>query len=480
MQGMTKHIYLEAQQCLTRGWYARMLPAELPDETQEFRMEQGNEVHCLSRELFPDGILVKGGNAVEKTRRLMADTNVSILFEAAFSNDGYATRADIIVRDGNGWKVMEVKSNLHDPEVPDELIDDQAYTVMVMKRSGVQITSCSLLRLSRDFRKGMGIDRMFGETETTAAVQQRVQELSPRWNEILDATARSQPPEPTLSKACKDCDYFSDTCLGKGIEYSVMQLPRCQAKQIMALQQIGVLDLRKLPANFYLTDQQQTVVQSVKTGQPYFAPNLKALLDSIQWPSYYLDFETVTTSLPLYSDIAPYEQVITQYSIDRCSSSGQIDQHFEYLGDPVRDCQRELAERLIQDLDEKGSIIVYHTFEQSRINDLAERFPDLAAPLSLISSRLFDLCKVIRQGCYHPEFCGSYSIKTVLPALVPEMSYEGLEIADGGAAIVKYAKMALGQYTTAECQAIRQNLLRYCGQDTLAMVRLHKVLLDRC
>ena len=89
----------------------------------------------------------------------MADTKVSILFEAAFSNDGYATRADIIVHDGNGWKVMEVKSNLHDPEVPDELIDDQAYTVMVMKRSGVQVTSCSLLRLSRDFRKGMGIEK---------------------------------------------------------------------------------------------------------------------------------------------------------------------------------------------------------------------------------------------------------------------------------------------------------------------------------
>ena len=228
-----------------------------------------------------------------------------------------------------------------------------------------------------------------------------------------------------LVKACKGCDYFSDTCLGKGIEYPVQQLPRCQAKQIMALQQIGVLDLRKLPDNFYLTDGQRTIVRCVKTDEPFFAPGLKAVLDSIQWPAYYLDFETVLTSLPLYSDIAPYEQVVTQYSIHRCSAPGQVDQHFEYLGDPLRDCQGELGERLIQDLDEKGSIIVYHTLEQAAFNDLAKRFPDLAAPLSLISSRLFDLCKVIRRGCYHPEFCGSFSIKYVLPALVPDMSYDG-------------------------------------------------------
>jgi hypothetical protein len=480
MQGMTKHVYLEAQQCLTRGWYAQRLPAESLDEAEQFRMEQGNEVHRLSRELFPDGILVKGGNAVEKTQRLMADPAVSTVFEAAFSVDGYATKADIIVRDGNGWQVFEVKSNLHDPDVPDELIDDMAYTVMVMKRCGTWITSCFLLRLSRDFRKGMGIEKMFGESDTTKAVQQRVRDILPRWDEILKAISQPKPPTPNLSNACKHCDYFCDDCLGKGIEYSVLQLPRCQAKQIEALKQLGILDLRKLPDRFRLTDSQRPVVQCVKNGQSCFAADLKSLLASIRWPAYYLDFETVMTSLPLYPDIAPHEQVVTQYSIHRCSRPGQVDQHFEYLGDPRQDCQRELAERLIQDLGGDGSIIVYGSFEQTRINALADRFPDLAVSLSQISPRLFDLCKVIRRGCYHPEFYGSYSIKNVLPALVPDMSYDGLEIADGGAAVVKYAKMALGRYSAAECQTIRQNLLQYCGQDTLAMVRLHKVLLERC
>ena len=482
MQGMTKRIFLDAQECLTRGWYARNLPDDgLLDEADEFRMEQGNEVHRLAQQLFPDGTLVQGTSlkdAVEKTGRLMADPTVSTVFEAAFNVGVYATKADIIVRDGIGWKVFEVKSNLHDPVIPDELLDDLTYTVMVMQRSGVQITACSLLRLSREYRKGMGIDRMFGESDLTAAVQQRVLDFSPRWSEILEATSQSEPPTPSFSNACKDCDYFCDNCLGRGIDYSVLQLPRIQPKQIEAAMQLGILDLLKLPDKFRLTDSQRPIVQCVKTGQPFFAPGLKALLGSIQWPAYYLDFETVTTSLPLYSDIAPYGQVVTQYSIHRCSAPGQMDQHFEYLGDPLRDCQGELADRLIQDLGEKGSIIVYHTFEQSRINDLAKRFPNLAVSLSLISSRLFDLCKVIRRGCYHPEFYGSYSIKNVLPAIVPDMSYDGLEIADGGAAIVKYAKMALGRYTAAECQTIRQNLLQYCGQDTLAMVRLHKVLID--
>jgi hypothetical protein len=180
------------------------------------------------------------------------------------------------------------------------------------------------------------------------------------------------------------------------------------------------------------------------------------------------------TALPLYPEIAPHAQVVTQYSVHECGKPGRADRHFEYLADPSRDCRRKLAERLVADLGTEGSVVVYSSFERQRIGELARLFPDLAGPLAAISERLFDLLQVVRAHYYHPAFHGSYSIKTVLPVLVPDMTYEGMAIGDGGAAMARFARMALGRCSRAECEATRRELLAYCGQDTMAMVRLHE------
>jgi hypothetical protein len=247
---------------------------------------------------------------------------------------------------------------------------------------------------------------------------------------------------------------------------------------VTALFDAGVRDLHDIPDDLAakLTDNQRVVLECSRTGQPYVSPGLKDALAGVCWPAYYLDFETMTVALPPYPDVAPYEQIATQYSIHRCSAPGAVEYHLEYLADPQRDCRRELAERLIADLGTEGSIVVYSGFEKRVIGGLAERFPDLEGPLSAIRDRLFDLLAVVRKHYCHPAFHGSFSIKKVLPAVVLEMSYDGLAIQDGETATVKFAKMARGQYSPAECEAIRRNLLTYCGQDTLAMVELHKAL----
>lgn len=195
---------------------------------------------------------------------------------------------------------------------------------------------------------------------------------------------------------------------------------------------------------------------------------------SLSWPAFYLDFETVTTALPLYAENSPYEQIVTQYSIHQCSQPGKVTRHLEYLADASRDCRRELAEQLISDLDIQGSIIVYSSFEKTRIRGLASSFPDLADALSALEKRLFDIMSVVKKNFYHPEFCGSYSIKKVLPVMVPELSYDGLSIGDGDTAITRFARMARGQRSGTEGAQIRADMLAYCKMDTFAMVRLHE------
>ena len=214
----------------------------------------------------------------------------------------------------------------------------------------------------------------------------------------------------------------------------------------------------------------------MKANQIFVGENLNSELAAIEFPAYYLDFETVMTALPLYPDIAPYTQIPTQYSIHKCSGVGEVVDHLEFLSDPSCDCRKNLAEQLIHDLGDKGSIVVYSNFEKTIINSLAKLYPDLAKVLNLIINRFVDLNAVILKNLCHPDFHGSTSIKVTLPVLVPQLSYDDLEIRDGDTAVATFAYLALGKFIGNEAELAKKNLLKSCERDTLAMVELHRQL----
>jgi hypothetical protein len=123
-----------------------------------------------------------------------------------------------------------------------------------------------------------------------------------------------------------------------------------------------------------------------------------------------------------------------------------------------------------------GSIVVYSSFESQRLSDLAVWLPEYAERINAIQTRLFDLLPVVREHTYHPAYAGSYSIKSVLPALVPEMTYDGMEIANGQDAGLSWASLVRGDLNSDEREWIEKALLDYCGLDTLAMIRLVETL----
>ena len=231
----------------------------------------------------------------------------------------------------------------------------------------------------------MPVEAMFRESDQTAKVNERMAEFSCRWADARDGTDSPGPPPAAPCEACGDCPYYDDQCFGHGTEYPVRNLTYLRRPRLVALLNAGMLDKRSVVGEFLaaLNDRQQRIVQCVKSGTPYASPGLRAALEAVRWPAYYLDFETVQTGLPLYPDVAPYTQLPTQYSLHRCSAPGAVDVHVEYLADPARDCRRELAERLIAELGTEGSIVVYSGFERRIIGELATLLPDLAAASGL-------------------------------------------------------------------------------------------------
>ncbi|MBU3917203.1 MAG: DUF2779 domain-containing protein [Proteobacteria bacterium] len=472
MTNITKNIFLNTLACPSLGWLLRTNTVSRQDDyATRFRLEQGIKIGEMARDLYGSGLLIKElkiSDAVNHTKKAI-QRKERALFEAAFQYENFISRVDILINNSQKLQMYEVKSSLNDKP---EYIDDMAYTVLIAKLSGYNIEKISLLLLSRDYRLGQPVLTMFNEIEHTDAVLSKVSEFESCLEFVQQCCFADKKPDVTLKFECKKCNEFED-CFGDSISHHIFDLPRLSKPKFDQLKDMNILSISDIPTAFPLTANQEIIRNSVQSNKNHINKDLPFLMEEVIWPAYYLDFETVMTAIPLYPDIAPHSQLLTQYSIHKCDSFDEVIEHYEFLAEPSKDSRRELAKKLISDLGDYGSIIVYSHFEKTQLSGLMNIFPEYKTQLQEIIDRLVDLEAIIRKGFYHPDFHGSTSIKKTLPALVPEMSYDGMAISNGNNAMAAFAMMAQKQVDTNEMQAIKENLLKYCKQDTYAMVKLH-------
>lgn len=479
LKKITKAIFLESMTCLTKGWYLYhrdISPAFTAGE--QLRIDEGREIGELARQLYPEGILIEehGSDAIDKTKELIS-SNIKILFEASFTQNGFITRADILIFEDDGWHLVEVKSSTDyskkSKTAQSLLIDDLAYTLMVIG-DAIPIAKISIMTLSKDFRLGMDLTKLFVISDVTSDAQSRTDYFNVTKLKIETTLHAEQKPNPNWIYPCKVCEFFKNECLGKNIRNTIFNLPRITEKKCNELFALQYYDIASIPEDYPLTDK-QTIIRDVTIKDKAFAsPDINSALSDITWPVYYLDFETIKTAYPLYTYVAPHEQILTQYSLHKLNDFNQQSVHNEYLADPKQDCRRDLAEQLLENIGDCGSIIVYSPFEKTMLTRLKERFHDLSDQLGAVIHRLVDLKTIIEKNYYHPGFLGSYSIKSVLPVLVPHMSYANLDVKNGDEAIAAFVAMAKNNISEMNISIQRNQLLKYCCQDTLAMVKLHK------
>ncbi len=487
MQHMVnKRIFLGGKTCLTRGWYLRSSGIQIPlTKADQFRINEGIEIGKIARSLYPQGTLVSECTNIlnyEKTKELIGNNHIQVIFEAAFIHNDNIARADILERKNGEWHLIEVKSSVVADKIKDELIDDLTYTTVILKLCGIEPTKMSLLLVSKNYRLGMDNRDFFVEIDCTTKVNERKGDFLAKVDEIATATGLPKKPEPKFIYECKDCDYYKDYCLGKNIDDSIFDLPRLGEKKFKLYTESNISLISQITNNDDLSATQRMVWDAVINKKSFLDKvQLKSLLDKIKFPTYYLDFESVSTALPLYENIGPYEEIVTQYSIHKFEMLNSNEEHFEFLADYTKDDRKFLSEKLLKDIGTEGSVIVFHAAAEKRfINNLIKALPEYSNELSAIINRIIDLEDIIKASYYDPNFHGSYSIKVVLPTLVPDMSYEHLAIGDGQSATVAFAELARGKYTSQEACNIRNQLLAYCKQDTFAMVKIYNKLLSLC
>jgi predicted RecB family nuclease len=450
-----------------------------PDVAAHAIIEQGHEVGMLARTLFPDGVAVsiEGGldQAIRTTRELIANREVPAIFEGTFENNGVLVRVDVLHRcKDERWRLIEVKSTT---EVKDHHFKDVAIQHRVVTRSGVNLAASCLAHVSRDYvYEGGPIDasRFFKIRNLTRQVERLQPELLVQLRSEFQVLAMPEAPNISAGRQCSDpftCEFF-DHCNPPRPQDHIGFLPRLHASVVKALEEMGVESIRDIPHDFELTDIQRRAVTCVQTGEPWYSPELREALDGLTHPLYFADFETVNRAVPLFAGMSPYDHLPFQWSIHVQRQPGAELEHHEFLATDASDPRCEFISSLCAALGESGSIVVYSSFESQRLSELGRWFPEFADRNNSIRDRLFDLLPVMREHTYHPAYAGSYSIKSVLPALVPQMSYAGMQVADGQDAGLAWESLIRGGMDQVERDKMKKALLDYCRQDTLALVRV--------
>ena len=377
---------------------------------------------------------------------------------------------------GGAWRMIEVKSTA---SVKDYHRDDLAVQAFVAQSAGVPLKSVALAHIDTAWVYPGGEDYrgLLTENDLTAETFARTDEVK-GW--IADAQCiANQPTEPEIAVGahchapfeCGFCNYCH-----RGIvqpEHPIDWLPRFSAKKLEMLAEQGVDDLRGVPDDL-LNAKQSRVKQHTLAKTVFFdAAGAAADLAPHGFPAYFLDFESIQLAVPIWKGTRPYQQITFQFSLHTLAESGQLT-HTAFLDLSGNDPSEPFAKTLIAACGESGPVFVYSAaFEKTRIRELTGRYPDLARALLAINARVVDLLPIARNRYYHPSQQGSWSIKAVLPAAIPELSYADLDgVQDGYAAMEAFIE-AIQPATSAERKAdLERQLLAYCRLDTLAMVRL--------
>ena len=485
---LSKSKIIAGRQCERRIW----LEVHRPDlrefsDAQTARLEQGTAFGELARHLLGPGELVDCGfdvaAAVDQTSALLGAAKPPLhIFEAALSHQNVVVRVDALRRVGKAFELIEVKSSTR---VKDYFLDDCAVQTWVARGAGITPRRTQLALVDREFVYSTEGDYtgLLTLEDVTATIEDRLAEV-PKWVRRFRKVLRNGEPAIATGAHCStpyDCP-FIDHCQQfeeAGPEFPLTLLPNGGAL-VQRLADAGYTDLREVPEDQVSRDQHLRMLRATRSGKAITGPALHGVLAALPYPRRYLDFEAIQFIVPRWLGTRPFDQIPFQWSCHVEKAPGVVEA-LSFLDVSGDDPRRGFAESLLKACGNRGPILVYNRgFESMCLSALAQQFPDLSDALVAIRERLVDLLPLMRQHYYHPNMRGSWSLKAVLPAIVPELDYGDLgDVADGHAAQGAYLE-AISTATDSRRRAeLKDALLRYCERDTLGLVEIVRTLSKR-
>ena len=496
---LSKSLYLNGLQCKKYLWLKIHYKEKLqePDDSLKAIFSVGDKVGEKACKLFPGGKqiiydkTVSHSERIAQTKKFITD-GVKTIYEATFEFDGVLVMVDILnIDSNNNFEIYEVKSstwnskkNLKDIE---KYIRDVSIQYYVLNGCGHKISKTSVTLLNGEYIRGKkeNINELFIHKDVTKEVIS-LQNKIPETLKSFRSTLKSKNKEPNIDIGwhCKN----PNDCFGLNFcwkqqrnipDFSVFDIfPLTKKSKALDLYKKGIVDIKDIPESLEVTKTQKNKIDLTKRNKLVInKKEIKSFLSSLNYPLYYFDFEAYNQAIPKFMGVRPFQQIPFQYSLHIRDKLSTEPSHKEFLAQSDKDPRENLVKKLVSDIPKEVSVLVFNaSYEKSVLGKLAENFPQYKEHLLNISNNIIDLAEPFRkQHYYHPQMKGKYSIKVLLPLLVPEMSdeYDKLDlIKNGGDAMRAFANLSTIS-DQEEINKIRKSLIEYCKLDTFAMVKIH-------
>jgi uncharacterized protein DUF2779 len=486
--GLSKSRFTSGLQCHKKLWWEVHEPDAIelqPDKVLQDLFDQGQQVGELARTRYPGGVLIERSNTARSERvaatKAVLKSAAPAVFEATFIADDTYVAIDVLEKRGNGHHLIEVKASNSQKE---EHVPDVAVQAYIAAACGVEVNGAEVMHLNKEFRHP-DVGDLFARTDVTEAVAQFLPNVPDELAGQKEMLA-GPLPDVAIGVQCfepRECP-FMKRCWPDSPDH-IVQLCGVGPKRAAAYFQRGIQWIRDLPPNERLDFQQRRQLKAMAENRLIVEPTLAQALAPFSggedFRLGFLDFETIQRAVPVWPGMAPWQQAPAQFSYHERQPDGTYT-HAEFLAEGPADARPPLVEAMIKATARANRVVMYTSFEKTRIREMQQAVPQLAAELVALQAKLIDLHPVMRNCVYHPGFNGSYSLKEILTPLVPELTYDDLVIVDGRVASVEIARLLFvaGKIPRHEHDRVRKDLLNYCERDTWAMVKLLEKLETLC
>lgn len=452
-------LYMEAPMHLWAKAH-QQLPLKPPTPFEIFLSKQGQTIEAFAKTYIEEIILPGYGNA-------------QLYWQQRFEDDRFQIRTDALIfdHDKHGYDLYEVKSST---SVSTQHKYDLAFQALLLQ-SQINLNRVFILHVQKDYclEEEFDLSQFFTVTELSSDLNKYLQDVTIFRENAYQVTQLNEP-QPEFGCTKPHTCPCPNLCHPNLPDHPVYELPYI-GKKATILREMDITAVKDIPASFDLNPKQKKHAEAIQHNVPIIdRQELRHALSQLQFPLYFLDYETFNPAIPLFSRYHPYDVLVFQYSLFVVDAPDEEPQHFDCLltgsGDPA--C--ELVRNLLDHIGETGSVVVWNqSFEGKCNRQLASVCPQYAYQLSALNERLFDLMLIFRDGLYvHPDFHGSASLKAVLPVLCPELSYEALSISNGEQAMLTWYDLQNGRLSLAAREEVEQALKTYCKLDTWGLVKL--------
>lgn len=487
----SKSKYCSFWQCPKLCWLNKNKPELREDDSSaQARFEEGTKVGELAKRLFGEFIDVTTTNddgslnlsaMIQKTQKAIAEAKENIC-EAAFVHNGLYCAVDILRKEGDGYAIYEVKSSTRINYI---YLVDIAYQKYVLEKCGVKVTGTYLVHINSKYVYDGNLDanRFFTIEDVSELIKDEEALVEEKLAQAEKVMGSSEEPYQKIGVHCNtpyECAYWKYCTDGIVPEKSVFDIYRLPFEKKIELFDMGIVSYEDLYQYGKLDNpirKRQVEFALQEKGTYLEKEHIQEFLNGLHYPLYFLDFETVQFAIPRFKYSRPYDQIPFQFSLHYIENEDGVVHNTGYLDLSGNDPRREVAELLVKRIPQNACVIAYNkAFECTRIKELAELFPDLAKPLLQIRANIVDLIEPFQKGYYYnAAMGGSFSIKSVLPAVFPDdpsLDYHNLEsVHNGGEAADTYRLVTSGA-VGIDREKLARDMREYCRLDTRAMVML--------